>query len=1544
MAGVVTGVGGGAWNSGNYSFTDGVLSVNAAVADGSSGAGAVTINSLGTVFVNGNGGDNRYWAVDSTRINAGGVLLGHGHSHLHNLTLAGGELAGIRPSGQWGGWDFDDATTVTGGTISTISAQQVNLSNGTFNVDAGSTLNFTGSVRAGALTKNGAGALLLRGRLSNDGLTINGGTVTATRGTLGGGNIVVNNGGVLLANDQWVFSGPNPYNENPGSRASLTVNAGGEFRLDPTAGFANGVVNLVLNGGSVTGGNGSDPRGALYLVNGNEQITAGGNATSTIASVLRVNGNNNPITVSGGSTLEVTAGIFDGGGGGWSQDRGGLVKSGSGVLRLSGGNGYTGQTDIAAGTLVAANNTALGAGGHDGNTMSFVRDGATLALQGGVSLDEHLHVWGTGVGGLGAVRSLSGDNALTNAPSGGPGYTLRSNVAVGVDAGTLTVSGFYEDQGSWGLTKVGAGRLVLTQENTYTGGTIVDAGVLSVAGSAGRGRLRGALTVNAAGTVEVTGDGSGLGYQDQISSVTINGGSLTSANTQHIWNIAGGITMTGGTLQSNNGVSTTSGDQLEWNRTSVSTLASATSAVIGGRIRLRNDNGYSGISFDVADGAAATDLLVSAAVTEAAGGMGVTKNGPGTMALAGENSYTGPTVVNGGTVMLRDADWVTGNPWGGGGATGPITVGSSGTLSLPAGVTQLKNGLTLNGGTLSSRGLTFATEWRNIVLSSDVTAGGAAVSTITSAMNLDGNRTFTVGAGSTLNATGELAGWYSNGGGVTKEGVGTLVLASQNSYGGATAINAGTLVVQAASASSGFATSSGARLEWNVASGALDSATTSFTGTGTIRKTGGGELRWGSGAATFAMGTGSLIDVQAGTFVGGSNANENWASNKSDLNVVAGASFSTVEANVRVNRITGDGTIMTGYTGGGYQNLTIGVDNGSSSFTGTMADAVTRGNVVKAGSGTITLAGNNTYSGVTDITAGMLVAATNTALGPGGHDGNTMSWIRDGATLALQGGVSLNEHFHVWGAGVGGLGAVRSLSGNNALTNAPSGGAGYALRTNVTVGVDADTLTVSGFYEDQGNWGLTKIGAGRLALTAVNTYTGATTVDAGTLDVNGGSGGTGLIRGAVTVNPGATLAITGGDGTGFGWNNPISSLTVNGGTVDAAGSSHIGFGGSTTVAMSGGGVITGSWQWNGDSRLSFSSSGNTTNTISGALNLRTDNGANHTFSVADGAAATDLLVSANLTDSYPDPNAWWLAPAELTKTGPGTMVVSGSNSYNGRTTISGGTLVANSATALGDGGEIVFAGGMLRYTATSANQPWATRMKNSTAAAIALDTNGQYATLAGVIDDSNTAGLTKAGAGWLSLAGTNTYTGPTTVSAGTLAVNGSLGATAVSVATDAILSGWGSIAGPVSVGAGGILAPGNSPGTLTITNTLALANTSIIDFEINAEDTTVGSGINDLITGVTNLTLGGTLNLAGGGDFTAVTPGTRWRLFDYSGTLTDNTLTIGSAPTLNSGLSFNVDTATANQVNLVVVPEPGSLLLAGLGLAAAGWAASRRQR
>jgi autotransporter-associated beta strand protein len=90
---------------------------------------------------------------------------------------------------------------------------------------------------------------------------------------------------------------------------------------------------------------------------------------------------------------------------------------------------------------------------------------------------------GTGVGGYGALRSLSGDNALTlkyGGGSSGPGLAIDGDATIGVDAGTLTVTGFYHDSGSFGINKVGPGTLVLTQGSTYTGATVVSAGTLSL--------------------------------------------------------------------------------------------------------------------------------------------------------------------------------------------------------------------------------------------------------------------------------------------------------------------------------------------------------------------------------------------------------------------------------------------------------------------------------------------------------------------------------------------------------------------------------------------------------------------------------------------------------------------------------------------------------------------------------------------------------------------------------------------------------------------------------------------------------------------------------------------------------------------------------------------------------------------------------------------------------------------------------------------------------------------------------------------------------
>jgi fibronectin-binding autotransporter adhesin len=164
-------------------------------------------------------------------------------------------------------------------------------------------------------------------------------------------------------------------------------------------------------------------------------------------------------------------------------------------------------------------------------------------------------------------------------------------------------------------------------------------------------------------------------------------------------------------------------------------------------------------------------------------------------------------------------------------------------------------------------------------------------------------------------------------------------------------------------------------------------------------------------------------------------------------------------------------------------------------------------------------------------------------------------------------------------------------------------------------------------------------------------------------------------------------------------------------------------------------------------------------------------------------------------------------------------------------------------------------------------------------------------------------------------------------------VNGNIStSTLTTVSSGATLGGSGTL-GEVTVAAGATLAPGNSPGTLN-TGTLTLNNTSVLSFELNPTNQTVGSNINDLVSVTGNLTLDGILNVvATSSDFLAATEGMAWRLFNYTGTLTNNGVTLGSMPTL-TGLVWEIDTATAGQVNLVVVPEPGAALLGGLGVIA----------
>jgi autotransporter-associated beta strand protein len=206
--------------------------------------------------------------------------------------------------------------------------------------------------------------------------------------------------------------------------------------------------------------------------------------------------------------------------------------------------------------------------------------------------------------------------------------------------------------------------------------------------------------------------------------------------------------------------------------------------------------------------------------------------------------------------------------------------------------------------------------------------------------------------------------------------------------------------------------------------------------------------------------------------------------------------------------------------------------------------------------------------------------------------------------------------------------------------------------------------------------------------------------------------------------------------------------------------------------------------------------------------------------------------------------------------------------------------------------------------------------------------NNADASFSGVIS-SNTAVagsaviVSKVGAGTLSLSGNSTYTGGTTVNAGTLAVNNptgsGTGSGAVTVNNGATLAGAGTIGGAVTIAAGGILAPGAaSPGTLTINGDLSLDDASTLQFQLGATS--------DRISVVGDLTLGGTLNLSNAGGFG---PGT-YTLFNYGGALNLGTLVIGTTP---ANFTCTIDTSVPGQVNLIVsLPQFGNIRTTPAGL------------
>jgi autotransporter-associated beta strand protein len=319
----------------------------------------------------------------------------------------------------------------------------------------------------------------------------------------------------------------------------------------------------------------------------------------------------------------------------------------------------------------------------------------------------------------------------------------------------------------------------------------------------------------------------------------------------------------------------------------------------------------------------------------------------------------------------------------------------------------------------------------------------------------------------------------------------------------------------------------------------------------------------------------------------------------------------------------------------------------------------------------------------------------------------------------------------------------------------------------------------------------------------------------------------------------------------------------------------------------------------------------------------------------------------------------------FTKAGVGALVLGGSNTYSGTTTLNAGTLrlgnqqaLQNSTLSHSGTGTLLFDSGVATNAFTfgglSASSTAATlALSNTAGTAITLTVGGNNASTAYAGSLTGAGSLVKTGAGTLTLSGSNTYGGTTTVVSGKLLVNGNQSAAAGVLTVDALatLGGSGTIGGAVTVN--GILSPGNSPGVLSIAS-LALGGSSTSLFEINgASRGGQYDGVD--ISGFGGLTYGGTLSLVFGNG-TAFSDNTIFDLFSFTGSSSGAFSTVASTGyyagtwTNNNDGTFKLEqggqTLTFSQStgNIVVVPEPAALALAGIGAGLVGWKLIRRRR
>jgi fibronectin-binding autotransporter adhesin len=508
-----------------------------------------------------------------------------------------------------------------------------------------------------------------------------------------------------------------------------------------------------------------------------------------------------------------------------------------------------------------------------------------------------------------------------------------------------------------------------------------------------------------------------------------------------------------------------------------------------------------------------------------------------------------------------------------------------------------------------------------------------------------------------------------------------------------------------------------------------------------------------------------------------------------------------------------------------------------------------------------------------------------------------------------------------------------STAGNATITTNSNGRTDFldsSTAGNVNLTVNSGGVTSFQGTSTAGNSTITTNSGGVTAFESTSTGGNARLVTnaGGIVDISSLSSGSitvGSIEGAGSYRLGAkTLTV--------GLNNlstEVSGTIADGGFAGGTGGSLIKVG-TGTLTLSGANTYTGTTTVTSGVLAAGSStafSQNSAFSVNATLDLHGYNNTIHSLvgsgSVTNNGTAAAVLTLSSDSTLFSGNLSDGTARLGLTLDAGGTMVLSGNNTYSGTTTLTSVGLEAESTTAFSPNSAFVLNGGshldLNGYSNSIASLSGSGDVINEgSSAAILTVGDSTSTTFSGIIESvPGTLGLTKVGTGTLTLSGANNeYTGATTVAAGTLQVTGTIARSAVTVDSGATLAGTGTIGQSVTILGGGILAPGTtSPaaiGTLTV-GSLTLHSGSILNYQLGIPNM-VGSGVNDLVQVNGNLTLGGTLNITNAGGFGEGL----YRLFNYTGSLTNNGLTFGSLPTGFTDSDLVLQTSQAGQINLLV--------------------------